>query len=168
MRIRTLGTIGCALLLLAGCGRFSESRWNPVGWFGGSGQPTTLEPEGGYPTAQQDGRTGLAQITGARWEPLYEGRLLVVTGLAATKGWWDVALITEQPMPPGRILADANGVLRLRLVGNPPPANQPHTRVAPNPASDTVTVAMTLSNATLADLREVVITGAGNAVTLRR
>lgn len=168
MRIRTLGILGCAMLLAAGCGRMGDSRMNPLGWFRGSNQPTTLAPEGGYPTASTDGRVGLAQVTGAKWEPLYEGRLLVVTGLPATKGWWKVALVTEVPMPPGRITADATGVLRLRLVGNPPVAGSAEARMAPHPASDTVTAAMTLSNAAMANIREVVITGAGNAVTLRR
>lgn len=167
MRIRTLGILGCALLA-AGCGRFSDSGLNPFGWFGGSNQPTTLAPEGGYPTTSTDGRIGLAQVTGAKWDPLYEGRLLVVTGLPATKGWWKVALVTEVPMPPGRIAPDENGVLRLRLVGHPPATDSAEARMAPNPASDTVTVAMTLSNETLAKIREVVITGANNAVTLRR
>ena len=37
-----------------------------------------------------------------------------------------------------------------------------------NPASDTITVGMTLSHASLTNLREVVISGAGNAITLRR
>lgn len=168
MRIRTLATLACAMLVLAGCGRMSESRWNPLGWFGGSSEPATLAPEGGYPVALNDGRLPLARVASAKWEPLYEGRILVVTGLAASKGWWDVALVTEQPMPRGRIRADANGVLRLRLVGIPP---QPDTFAAanpPNPASDTITVGMTLSDAALSGLREVVITGVGNAITLRK
>ncbi|MFD2439787.1 hypothetical protein ACFSS8_06215 [Paracoccus kondratievae] len=94
--------------------------------------------------------------------------MLVVTGLGASKGWWDVALVTEVPMPKGRIRPDENGVLRLRLVGKPP---QPGTFAAvnpPNPASDTATVALTIPNAVLPSLREVVITGATNSVTLRR
>ena len=168
MRTRTLALFGGAMLVLAGCGG-PGSGWNPLGWLdGGSSEPQTLDPEGGYPTTVNDGRMPLAHVVSAKWDPLYEGRLLVVTGLGASKGWWDVALITEVPMPEGRIHPDENGVLRLRLVGNPP---QPDTFAAanpPNPASDLITVSMTLSNANLTNLREVVITGAGNAVTLRR
>ena len=168
MQIRTLAIIGCAALVLTGCGRVAESRLNPLRWFGGSNQPATLDPKGGYATQTQDSRPGLAQITGARWEPLYEGRMLVVTAVPATKGWWGAELITEVPMPRGRIRPDDNGVLRLRLVANPPAAGTPLSRTAANPVSDTITVPLTLSNAALSRLREVVITGAGNAVTLRK
>ena len=38
---------------------------------------------------------------------------------------------------------------------------------AATPASDMITVGLTLSAASLANLREVVISGAGNAITLR-
>lgn len=169
MRIGTWASVGMVLLAAAGCARLSESRLNPMGWFGGgSSQPTTLMPEGGYPTARDDARLGLAHITSARWEPLYEGRILVVTAVPATQGWWDVALVTEMRMPPGRIQPDQDGVLRLRLVGHPPPQGSAASRRAANPASDSVTAALTLSNEALADIREVIISGAGNAVSLRR
>ena len=168
MRTRTCALLGCAMLVLAGCGG-PGSGWNPLGWFGGgSSEPQTLVPEGGYETGVNDGRLPLAHVASAKWDTLYEGRLLVVTGLPQSKGWWDVALITEVPMPKGRIRPDENGVLRLRLVGNPPPADTFAAANPANPASDTITVGMTLSHASLANLREVVISGAGNAITLRR
>ncbi|SIQ78082.1 hypothetical protein SAMN05421641_11415 [Paracoccus thiocyanatus] len=169
MRSLTLGILACAMLVPAGCGRMGDSGLNPLRWFGGGApRQQTLEPEGGYPITAEDGRLPLAQVTAAKWEPLYEGRLLVVTGLAASKGWWDVALVTEVPMPRGRIRADQDGVLRLRLVGKPPLADTFAAANPPNPASDMATVALTIPNAALAGLREVVITGAGNAITLRR
>lgn len=167
MRTRTFALIGCAMLVLAGCGG-PGSGWSPSGWFGGGSQePQTLVPEGGYPTGINDGRMLLAHVSSAKWDPLYEGRLLVVTGLARTKGWWDVALVPEVPMPKGRIRPDENGVLRLRLVGYPPPPDTFAAANPPNPASDTITVGLTLPHASLANLREVVISSAGNAVTLR-
>ncbi|MTH77485.1 hypothetical protein GL286_07085 [Paracoccus aestuariivivens] len=160
------------MLLVAGCGRFGDSMgdssWNPGTWFGGSNQPQSLEPEGGYPTTNLDGRTGIAHVVSARWEPMYEGRLLVVTAIPATKGWWDVALITEEPLPKGRIRADDTGVLRLRLVGYPPQQNSAASRSAANPASDTITAALTISKEALAGINQVVISGSGNAVTLNK
>lgn len=168
MRIRTFGYLACIALALAGCGRFGDSRWNPLRAFGGAADTPSIEPEGGYAAVIGDSRPPLARVTGAKWDPLYEGQLLVVTGLAASKGWWNVALVTETPMPRGRIRPDENGVLRLRLVGNPPKAGTALAATPANPASDTVTVALTIPNAVLSDLREVVISGAGNAVSLRR
>ncbi len=168
MRIRTLASVACAMLVLAGCSRVSDSQWNPLGWLGGgSSEPQTLTPEGGYPTASQDGRLPVARVTSAKWEPLYEGRLLVVTGLAASKGWWNVELIPEVPMPRGRIRGDENGVLRQRLVGVPPQPDPFAAANPANPASDTITAGMTLSTAAMSSLREVVISGAGNSISLR-
>lgn len=167
MQRKTLGYLACAMLVLAGCGRMGDSSLNPMRWFGGSSEPQTLTPEGGYPSASFDGRTPVAHVAGAKWQPLYEGRMLVVSGLAASKGWWDVALVTEVPMPSGRIRPDENGVLRLRLVGKPPLPNTFEAANAPNPASDMLTVALTIPKAVLPQLREVVISGATNTVTLR-
>lgn len=168
MTRKTLAILACSALTLVGCSRIGDSGLNPLGWLGGSSQPTTLEPEGGYPTANQDERQLVAHVSGAQWQPMYEGRMLVVTGLANTKGWWNLALVTEEPMPRGRTRPDQNGVLRLRLLGNPPLPNSFEAANAASPASDTFTVSMVLSNNAMINLREVVITGAGNSVTLRK
>jgi hypothetical protein len=160
--------LACAVLLLVGCGRLGDSSWNPMRWMGGSSKPPqTLVPEGGYTTDADDGRVPLAHVTGAKWDPLYEGRLLIVTGLGASKGWWNVGLVTEMPMPAGRIRPDENGVLRLRLVGKPPLPDSFASANPPSPASDTITTALTIPASVLPNLREVVISGAGNAITLR-
>lgn len=167
MRRITALTIA-ATLTLAACGD-SGSRLNPLRWFGGGQRgPETLEPAGGYDLASRDPRQLMGSITSARWEPLGEGRLLVVTGLAPTKGWWDPALVTETPAPTGRIRADADGVLRLRFVAFPPPPDSPDARRAANPQVDTITTAMTISTPALRGIEQVVIQGAGNAITLRR
>ena len=175
MRIRTIGLLAAAAVTLAGCGGGGSgsgsagSGLNPLGWFsGGSKEPTTLDPEGGYPTARNDNRVPVAQITGAKWEPLYEGGMLVVTALPATKGWWAMKLVTEESMPEGRIHADENGVLRLRLLGLPPLSNTFEASAPADPRSDTVTTGITLSHEAMSGLREVVISGANNAVTIKR
>ena len=63
MRTRTFALIGCAMLVLAGCGG-PGSGWNPLGWMGdGSSEQQTLVPEGGYPTAVNDGRMPLSDYT---------------------------------------------------------------------------------------------------------
>lgn len=168
MRSITALTI-VATLTLAACGDRGVSL-NPFRWFGGGAArgPETLTPEGGYDLAARDPRQLMSSITSARWEPLGEGRLLVVTGLAPTKGWWDPELVTKTPMPAGRIRADADGVLRLRFVAFPPPPDSPDARRPANPQVDTITTAMTISTPALRGIDQVVIQGAGNVITLRR
>ena len=112
---------------------------------GGQRGPQTLEPKGGY--ARTDQRLAVPQVLSARWEPTVEGRLLVVTAIAPTKGWWDVALVTETPQPEGRVRPDADGVLRLRLVGSPPLTDDRSARLPAQPGPDTITVAFPISAA---------------------
>lgn len=159
-----------ATLVLAGCGgRFSDSGWNPLGWMGGGGgTPATLEPEGGYATVNDDARPGIPAITGARWEVLNEGRLLVATGIGPTKGYWKAALVTEAPSPSGRITPDPDGTLRLRFVALPPRPGSPDAQMAARPETDQINVALTLSANVLAGVEQVQITGATNTVTLRK
>jgi len=162
--LRTLPLL--ALLLVTACGG-PGSGLNPLRWFGSTPRgPQTLEPEGGF--VRVDSRQPIAQVTGARWERLTEGRLLVVTGLAPTKGWWDAALIPEMPMPARRLRADEDGVLRLRFVASPPPEDLASARISARAEVDTITVALTLSNAALRGIEQVVVQGAANTVVLRR
>lgn len=166
MTTRSLALLLVATMTLAACG---DSSLNPRGWFGSGARragPQTLEPKDGFVVA--DRRQAMPRITGARWQEVPSGRLLVVTGLAPTKGWWDAAIVTEEALPEGRIRADAEGVLRLRMVGSPPSPDQVEARTPADPRVDTITTAFKLTNSQLARLRSVVVSGAGNSVTLSR
>lgn len=158
-----------AALALAGCGgRFSDSGWNPLAWgSGGNNGPKTLEPDGGFDQTT-DGRPAIGQITSARWEPLGEGRLLVVTAVPPTKGYSSVALITAAPQPKGRARPDADGVLRLRLVGVPPLPDSQAARMPAHPTTDTISTALSLSFVQLSHVKAVEIAGATNVVTIGR
>ena len=165
---RTTVSLLIATLALSACGgRFSDSGWNPLGWFSGRDAPRSLAPEGGY-QASGDARPGIPAITSARWEPLNEGRLLVVTGMAPTKGYWDAALISESPAPSGRITPDADGTLRLRFVARPPMPGSAAARMPASETADSISTAMTLSASQLSRISRVQITGAGNVVTIAR
>lgn len=166
---RLTATLLIAMLSLSACGgRFSDSGLNPFGWFGDTGPSRdTLEPDEGY-AAAGDRRPALAAVTGASWQPLNEGRLLVVTGMAPTKGYWDAELIAVTPAPAGRLPLDPEGTLHLRLVAWPPNPEDASARMPASPVSDEITTAITLSNTTLARLRRVTITGAGNTLTISR
>lgn len=153
-----------AAVALSGCGRMGDSRWNPLNW--GSAPVRTLEPEGGYGQTA-DARPLLPAITAARWERLGEGRLLVVEGFAPVRGYSSVALETAQPQPRGRLAPDADGVLRLRLVGVPPAPGSPAALPA-RPGADEIRTAMSISSVQLARIAAVEITSAGNVVRLGR
>ena len=105
-----------ATIALVGCGRLGDSRWKPLSW--GSAPTRSLEPEGGYAQVS-DTRPDIPQITAARWEPLNEGRLLVVEGFAPMQGYSSVALVTARPQPGDRLAPDADGVLRKGLARHP-------------------------------------------------
>lgn len=152
-------------LVLSACG---DSSMNPRRWFGGEPAPrgpATLTPEKGY-TQAADERLPVAQILSARWEPTLEGRLLVVTALAPTQGWWDVALVTQTPQASGELRPDPDGVLRLRLVGAPPPQDSPSARTPVQPEVDTLTVALPLSHRALSEMASVEVAGGANAISL--
>ncbi len=153
-----------ATMALVGCGRLGDSRWNPLSW--GSAPVRTLEPEGGY-AQTSDTRPLIPQIAAARWEPLNEGRLLVVEGFAPVRGYSSVALVTAQPQPGGRLAPDADGVLRLRLVGVPPAPGSAAALPA-RPGVDEIRTAMAISSVQLARIAAVEITSAGNVVRLGR
>lgn len=155
-----------AALALAGCGD-GGSRLNPFNWFGGGQRrgPETLEPASGF--VRIDRRQSIPQLTGARWEPIDGGRLLVATGIGPTKGWWDAELVPELPTPDGRIRPGPDGVLRLRFVASPPAPGTVETTMAADPRVDTITVARAFSNAQLMQIVAVEVAGGANGLTLR-
>lgn len=151
-------------IALVGCGRLGDSRWNPLSW--GSAPTRSLEPEGGYAQVS-DTRPDIPQITAARWEPLNEGRLLVVEGFAPVQGYSSVALVTARPQPGDRLTPDADSVLRLRLVGVPPAPGSAAALPA-RPGVDGIRTAMAISSVQLSRIAAVEITSAGNVVRLGR
>lgn len=153
-----------AALALSGCGRLGESRLNP--FRGGPTTPATLTPEGGY--GLRDARPAVPMLMGAEWQPLPEGRLLVVRGLAPVKGYHSAALITERVQPGGRLAPDADGVLRLRFVASPPAADDPAARLRADAATDTITVARPISFAQLRRIAAIEITGGDRVIRLSR
>ncbi|WP_378943093.1 hypothetical protein [Paracoccus sp. R86501] len=156
-----------AAALVSGCGRFGDSGWNPLSWGGGRSAPATLAPEGGYVTVD-DQLPAVPQILSAEWEPLSEGRLLVVRGMAPTKGYHSAELMSVRPQPGNRMTPDADGVLRLRFVASPPPADSPAARLPASPATDQIVVGLPLSFLQLGKIYAVEISGANQVVKLSR
>lgn len=152
-----------SLALGAGCSRISESRFNPLNWFGSS-QPaaTTLAPEGGY--AQTDDlRVPAAQITAMTLHRVSGGAMLMVTGVAPTQGWWDAELV---PVDMGE--RPVSGVLAYRLLmAEPTPGSADAARTGA-PATREITVSRFISDVKLADVRKLVVEGANGARSMSR
>ncbi|MFI0395278.1 hypothetical protein [Paracoccus jiaweipingae] len=170
MRIHPLTPALALTLLLSGCGSFSgDSGLNPLGWFSGRDRgPETLAPKGGYPTTTADARQPIAHIASAVLKDVPDGKLLVVTGMAPTRGWWDAELVPELPQVAGRLRGDQDGILRLRFVAQAPYADSPDARVPANPNVDMITTALPISRITMAGLRGITVSGATQVITIRR
>lgn len=166
MKHRTMVMAVLLMTAAAGCSRIKESGWNPLNWGGGTAAPQSLAPKGGYET-RTDPRLPIPSLISARWEKLPEGRLLVVTGMGDRKGWWDVALIAQHQRPDGRPAVDSDGVLRLRMVGTPPPADAPAQTAPARPETDSITTAMAFSSATLSQVARIEISAANGGLSLR-
>lgn len=168
MRIAKLALIIGAVLAASGCGRFgSDSGLNPFGWFGGSKPPATLEPRGGWKAQSDDPREPVPQILSAGFQPMNEGKLLVVQAFAPVKGWWALEIITEEIQPANQLRPGPDGVLRLVLVGNPPLIGSPEASMPANPQVDQLNVALPISTIQLSRIREIQIRSGTGGVTLR-
>lgn len=169
MRIHPLTPALAFSLLLSGCGSFSgDSGLNPLGWFGGGDRADTLAPKGGYPTVAEDSRQPIAHISNATMKDVPDGKLLVVTGMAPTKGWWDAELIPETQEVAGRLRGDADGILRLRFVARPPYSDSVDARTPANPNVDMITTAIPISAITLTSLRGITVSGATQVINIKR
>lgn len=153
-------------LTASGCGRFGDSGWNPLGWGPGTAAPQSLAPEGGYPQVR-DPRPSVPQILDAQWQPLSDGRLLVLRGLGPVKGYHSAALVRTVARPGDPLQPDADGVLRLRFVAVPPAADTPAARLPASAAADSITVALPISARRLSRLTAIEIEGGDRLITLR-
>jgi hypothetical protein len=142
-------------MLVSGCATIRDSRFNPLGWFGGSrSAPVSLGPT----AISTETRPLVAQVTALALEPTSTGAIVRAEGLSPTQGWWDGELVPQTSLRP------IDGVVVYRFHIAPP--TEP-TRVS-TPQSRAVSVAATLSRAELAEIREIVVVGAENQRSLRR
>ncbi|SFH23786.1 hypothetical protein SAMN04488020_108155 [Palleronia marisminoris] len=119
-------------LAVTGCGR--------------TGGGTTVTPLATAPAAV---------IQSAELVPNSTGRLLIVTAVAPTQGYWNAALVPRA--------ADVPGQLAFDFVATPPPGPAPVL----TERSREITVATYLSPRDSAGIREITVSGAGNARAIR-
>lgn len=152
-----------AVMLVASCGAIRDSRFNPFNWFGRSeAQERTLAPEGGYETGRER-RPLVDQVVAMRIDPTPGGAILTAIGLAPRQGYWEAELVPVAEAGSNRPVA-VNGALvfDFRIV---PPIGQ--TRVS-TPQSREVSVALFLSDQTLAGVNRITVRGQRTQRTSRR
>lgn len=142
---------------LSGCG------WmNPKNWFGSEPVAQTLEPEGGYQKAREDGRELVPQITALKIERTLTGAIVVATGLPPTQGWWGSKLVAENDGLP------VDGVITYRFVLAEPASGSADAGRVLNERAREVTATAFIRGPRLAQTTQVVVVGAANSRSASR
>jgi hypothetical protein len=145
---------------LSGCG-WKQSRINPWNWFKHE-EVQTLAPKEGYPDVKADPRALIAQVTRLEVKPTQGGAIVSAAGLPPTQGWWGAKLLADNDGKP------VEGVVTYRfVVAWPTPGSADSQRVGP-PESREVTAAAFLNNVRLAEVKKIVVVGAGNQRSVSR
>lgn len=144
------------VLALGACGSVSQSRFNPMNWFGRE-STETLVPRGGWATGT-DRRALVPVVAEMEVIPTTGGALLRASGVTATQGWWDVEL---RPVNDARPL---DGALIYEFVVAAPRSQTARA----SEASRTVTAAVKIPTPRLQGVRRIVVRGAENARTVTR
>lgn len=153
MASRRYFILGTGSLMLGGCARVSESRFNPFNWFGRDSEEDTVAPI----EERGDPRPLVAEVTSLDIERTPTGAIIRATGLPPDQGWYAGALVPETDGP-------VDGVLAYRFRAVPPGER---TRVSTRQSRE-LSVAVAVSNITLSETRVVRVIGARNSRTARR
>ncbi|WP_172294863.1 hypothetical protein [Pseudoruegeria sp. HB172150] len=137
----------------ASCGGLRESNLNPFNWFGGS-QPARTITVNTY----SDPRPLVDQIVDLRMEKIPGGAIIHATGLPARQGYFDGDLV---PLNGG---VPIDGVLAFQFRIVPPPTP---TRVSTQQSREVV-IGTYISDQALAPVRVIHVSGARNALSVRR
>jgi hypothetical protein len=83
------------LVLVTGCARLADSRFNPVNWFGASeAQPVnTLIPREANFTGAIETSVQIPELTSMNVDRMPGGAILTAEGVTVTQGFWDATLV---------------------------------------------------------------------------
>lgn len=158
---------GVVLSLLAGCGSFGESRFNPLNWFGKSEPVTTnaygqnvvalqtLAPRKGYPVFT-DTRPLAPQVTDVKLVRSASGAIVTATSALPSLGFYDAELVPVASERTDTLVFE----FRLR-----PPSQAAPTGTQ---AQRHISAAKSLSLAEITGIRTVIVVGATGARQVRR
>lgn len=158
----TLPLLLCATLTVTGCSTVSQSRLNPLNWFGAS-QSAGLQSDGTLrPLVPTDRATKVVDTRGAidtvstlAVEKTPDGALVRATGVASTQGQFNAQLVP---------VSNEGGTLTLAFRIEASAAQTTENSAF----SRQVTVARFFSFSDLTDVRTIVVQGATNARSASR
>ena len=136
---------------IAGCARVTESRLNPFNWFGRSENAEVVVAT----DPNQDPRGLVAQIVTLRVEKVPGGAIIRATGLPPNQGYYDGDLL---------FVSAENGVRNYEFRASPP---RTQTRVSTQQSREVV-VGLFVSEQSLSGVRQIRVSGASNALVVRR
>jgi hypothetical protein len=136
---------------LAGCAGISQSRLNPMNWFG----PRTATYSDISFEKPADKRALIETIVDMQIEKLPSGALVRATGRAATQGYWEADLVLQG------LNDDGDLVIEFRAFPAAVGA------LVSTPRSREITAAVSLRADTLASARRIIVQGAQNAQSAR-
>jgi hypothetical protein len=159
---KTIPLFICATLVLTGCARLSESRINPLNWFGGSQPLAASDPSaekrplvGANERVQIiEQRVPIETITSVSLNRTPEGAILTATGMTAAQGYFNAQLVP---------VTESFDKLTFSFRAQPSPGQQDVGPVA----TRQITAARVITNAELRFLREIRVESMSNARTLR-
>jgi len=142
----------CSLLTITACATITESRFNPLNWFGTSEEVVTSTPRNELPPlvrADQagqtvEGRALIAQITDLRVDRTPGGAIIVATGLAESQGYFNAQLVRRSL---------ENGVLTFDFRAEAPATFE----AAGSTATRQITAATQLDRAALSGVTTIIV-----------
>jgi hypothetical protein len=159
----TLPLLLCATISATGCARVTESRFNPLNWFGNSqaaaaatanGERRPLVPATALRSIV-DQRALIDSVTALQVDRLPGGAIVTATGIASTQGQFNAQLVP---------VSSSGGTLTLEFRVAVPAGFE----AIGTPASRQITAALNLGQDALAGIRTIRVQGARNARTSSR
>ncbi|MEL6690432.1 MAG: hypothetical protein AAFP28_08935 [Pseudomonadota bacterium] len=162
--LRTISLLALVVLTASGCARVSESRFNPLNWWGSS-EPTQIDPATGQPVIDRsnirplvpasrvrqtvDARPLVAEVTQLEITPTIGGVIVRASGRAATAGTYSAELTLREASNEGLFL----DLRAFQQTGA---------------GAGNVTVARFVSDADLGGARTITVRGQTNSLSRRR
>lgn len=160
--LRTTFLVSSVLLTLSGCARISDSRFNPINWFGRSVEAPVTDTRERRPlvpeertTVAVEGRPLVQSVTALSVDRTPTGAIVRATGTAQTQGFFNAQLVNA---------GVSNGVLTLEFRAQSPAGFEAEGSAR----SRQINAAYAIDGADLAGIRSVRVQAATNARTSAR